>query len=117
MVHDLDLPPQLGLDPLAEAFLLVSAIGPDQLEPSKAVLERREQELAPVSVLNGGFLHQHVQDQPSGIDQQMALTPLDLLAAVVAAAPPFCVVFTDWLAMMTALGGRLASGFEADLFA
>ena len=104
MFHDLDLPPQLPLDPLAEAFLLVSAIGPDQLETRKAALERRKQGLAAVSVLNVGFMHQHMQDQPIRIDQEMALAPFDLLPAVVAARPPFCVVFTDWLSMIAALG-------------
>jgi hypothetical protein len=40
-------------------------------------------------------MHEQVQDQASGIDQQVALAPLDLLATIIAALPPFCVVFTD----------------------
>jgi len=95
MFDDLDVPPQLRLDPLAEAFLLVSAIGPDQLETRKDPLERRKQGLAAASVLDVGFMHQHVQNQPICIDEQMALTAFDLLAAVIAAGPPFWVVLTD----------------------
>ena len=101
---DLDVPAQLRLDPLAEAFLLVAAIGPDQLEPWKDLFERREPEPAAAVILDVGFMNQHVQDQSHGIDQQVALAPLDLLAAIIAARPPFCVVFTDWLSIMAALG-------------
>ena len=104
MFDDLHLPAQFRLDPLAEAFLLVSTIGPDQLEPRKEALERCQQELATASVLTTGFMHQHVQHQPIRIDQQMALAAFDLFAPIVAAGPPFCVVFTDWLSMMAALG-------------
>ena len=76
---DLDLPAEFRLDPLAEAFLLVSAISPDQLETRKDSLEWPKQELATASVLNVGFMHQHVQDQPIGVDEEMTFTALDLL--------------------------------------
>ena len=95
MFDDLDFPAQLSLDPLAEAFLVVAAIGSDQLQPRKAVLERRQHEFAAAVVLDIGLLHLHVQDQPHRIDEQVALAALDLLASVVAARPPLCVVFTD----------------------
>jgi hypothetical protein len=95
MFHNLDVPSQLRLDPLAEAFLLIAAIRPDQLETGKDPFERRKHEPAATVVLDVGFLHEHVQDQAGGIDQQVALAPLDLLAAIIAALPPFCVVFTD----------------------
>ena len=45
-----------------------------------------------------------MQDQPIRIDKQVALAALDLFAPIVAASPPFCVVFTDWLSMIAALG-------------
>ena len=95
MFHNLDVPSQLRLDPLAEAFLLVCAIRPDQLETRKDPFERCKQALAAAVVLDVGFMHEYMQDQPIGIDQQVALAPLDLLAAIVTASPPFCVVFTD----------------------
>ncbi len=95
MFHDLDVPAQFRLDPFAEAFLLVPAIGPHQLEPRKHSLERREQALAAPIVLDAGLVHEQVQDQPHGIDEQVPLAAFDLLAPIEAARPPFCVVFTD----------------------
>ena len=95
MFHNLDVPSQLRLDPLAEAFLLVAAIRPDQLETPKDPFEWRKQVFAAAVVLDVGFMDEHVQDQPSGIDQQVALAAFDLFAPIVAASPPFCVVFTD----------------------
>ncbi len=95
MFYDLDLPSQRRLDPLAEALLLVSAIGPNQLETRKGLFERRKQELAATVVLDIGFMDLRTQDQPIRIDQQVALATFDLFAPIVAASPPFCVVFTD----------------------
>ena len=60
MFHNLDVPSQFCLDPLAEAFLLVAAISPDQLQTRKASLERRKQEPAAAVVLNIGFMDEHV---------------------------------------------------------
>jgi len=92
MVHNLDVPSQLRLDPLAEAFLLVAAIRPDQLQTRKDPFERRKQVFAAAVVLDVGFMDERMQDQPSGIDQQVALAAFDLFAPIVAASPPFCVV-------------------------
>jgi hypothetical protein len=36
----------------------------------------------------------HNQEQPQDIDDNVALAPPDALAAVIAAGPPFSVVFT-----------------------
>ncbi len=67
MFHKLDIPPQRRLDPLAEAFLLVSTISPDQLETRKDPLERRKQAFAATVVLDVGLMDEHLQDHPSGI--------------------------------------------------
>jgi hypothetical protein len=79
MFYDLDLPSQCRLDPLVEALLLVAAIGPDQLQTRKGPFERRKQALAATVVLDVGCMDEHVQDQPIGIDQQVALAAFDLL--------------------------------------
>jgi hypothetical protein len=60
MFHNLDVPSQLRLDPLAEAFLLVAALSPDQLETPKGLFEWRRQEPAAAVVLNSGFMDEHV---------------------------------------------------------
>jgi hypothetical protein len=52
----------------------------------------------------------HTEQQARGIDRDVALAPLDLLGRVVAARPPFSVVFTLWVSTMVALGlGSLPS--------
>jgi hypothetical protein len=40
-------------------------------------------------ILDVGFMHQHMQDHPIGIDEQVPLAPFDLFAAIVATKPPF----------------------------
>jgi hypothetical protein len=54
--------------------------------------------------LDVGSVDHHRQQQSQGIHHNMALTARHLLASVVAARPPFSVVFTDWLSMIAALG-------------
>ena len=95
MFHNLDLPSQRRLDPLVEAFLLVAAIGPDQLQTREIPFEWRKQALAATVVLDVGFMDERMHNQPIGIDKQVALAAFDLFAPIVAASPPFCVVFTD----------------------
>jgi hypothetical protein len=92
MFNDLDLPAQRRLDPRAFAFLLVSTLGPDQFQTRKNPFERRKEEFAAARVLDGGCMDEDVQDQPKGIDQQMALAAFHLFSAIRAARPPFCVV-------------------------
>jgi hypothetical protein len=92
--------------------LLVGAIHPDELEPWEAALEGDEQEFAALLVLNIGFMHQHVHQQAVGIDQDVPLAPFHFFAAVVAAPPPFWLVFTDWLSIIAALGVGLRPCFR-----
>jgi hypothetical protein len=49
-------------------------------------------------------VHHYRKYQSERIDNDVPLAPIYLLAAVVAARPPFSVVFTDWLSMIPALG-------------
>ena len=95
MLHDLDRPAESGCDPVHETALLVSAIGPDELHPRKAASKGSQQEFAAMVILDVGFMHQHVQQEPIGIDEQMALAPFHAFAAIVAAQPPFWLVLTD----------------------
>jgi hypothetical protein len=44
------------------------------------------------------------EDQAPGVDQQVPLAPVQLLGAIVAAAPPFSVVLADWLSRIAAVG-------------
>ncbi len=95
MFHNLDFPSERRLDPLVKALLLVCTIGPDQLKTRKDPFERCKQVFAAAVVLDVGFMDKQVQNQPIGIDEQVPLASFDLFAPIVAAKPPFCVVFTD----------------------
>jgi ABC-type oligopeptide transport system substrate-binding subunit len=49
-------------------------------------------------------VHHYRKQETECVDDDVPLAPIYLLAAVVAAWPPFSVVFTDWLSMIPALG-------------
>jgi hypothetical protein len=89
MFHDLDLPPEGGCGPLAEAAFLVSAIGPDELHLWETATKWFQQQFATVVILDVGLMHQHVQQEAVGIDKDMALAPFHAFAAIVAAPPLF----------------------------
>ena len=49
-------------------------------------------------------MNDHGQEQSGGVHYDVALASGHLFAGVVAARPPFSVVFTDWLSMIAPLG-------------
>src|SRR4051812_48413208 len=57
-----------------------------------------------VGILNIGGVDEDTKQEAGGIDPDMALAALDLLGGIVAARPPFSVVLTLWVSMMTAVG-------------
>ena len=89
MLDDFYFPAECLLDPLHKAAFVVGTIGPDQFEPRKAALQWLQEVSAPCMILPVGFVDQHMQDQPIGIDEQMPLAALDPFPAVVATRPPF----------------------------
>jgi hypothetical protein len=68
----------------------------------------RQHQFAAVAILNIGVMHNRVQQQAYGIDEDMALLAIDLFPRVVAvridAAPPFSALLTLWLSMTQAVG-------------
>jgi hypothetical protein len=58
--------------------------------------------LRPITVFDTGGGHDRGQDEPGGVNGDVTLTPLDLLARVITPQPPFPAAFTDWLSMMPA---------------
>jgi hypothetical protein len=54
----------------------------------------RQHRFGPVAVLDPCGMHHDDQQQPQDIDDNVALAPPDALAPVIAAGPPFSVVFT-----------------------
>jgi hypothetical protein len=57
-----------------------------------------------VGVLDIGGMDEDTEQEAGGIDPDMALAALDLFGGIVATRPPFSVVLTLWVSMMTAVG-------------
>jgi hypothetical protein len=72
----------------------VPPIGPDQFPSRKAGDECPEHLFGPITVVDPRRMHDDDEEQPEDIDDAVALAPADALAAVIAADPPFSVVFT-----------------------
>jgi hypothetical protein len=70
------------------------------------VLQAREQAFSTSAVLHVGASDDHGEQQPSRIDEEMALATLHMFVGIIAAHPPFSVVLTDWLSILPALGWR-----------
>jgi hypothetical protein len=102
-LDDLDGEPLGLLGPIAEAAA-VASIGPEVVESGEVVSNAIDHESAAHPIRDVGRMDAGSQQQSGGIDQQMPLAPVYLLAAVVASDPPFSVVLTDWLSKIPALG-------------
>ena len=104
----LDPPGGIGHGP-TQLLAAVGAVGEYRLQEGKeaARLAVQDQKGA-IAVLHVGRMHDGVEDQAEGVDKQMALLTLDLLARVIArrvdARPPFSALFTLWLSITPALG-------------
>ena len=104
----LDPPGGIGHGP-AQLRAAVGAVGEDRLQEGKqpAGVAIQNQKGA-VTVLYVGRVDGDGEDQAEGVDQEMALLALDLLARVSArrvdARPPFSAPFTLWLSITPALG-------------
>ena len=85
-------------------FPSITAVCPDQRQPGESVAHILKHQLRTVPILYVGCMHQNCQHQPQRINYYMAFAALDLFARIIAAQPPFSVVFTLWLSMIAALG-------------
>jgi hypothetical protein len=82
----------------------IGPVGPEMPSPREPVPQAVQDLLRAITVLDTGGGHDHGQEQPEGVHEDVTLPPFDLLARVIAPEPPFSVVFTDWRSMMPALG-------------
>ena len=73
----------------------IRLIRPDAAQPREPVPEDLQQALGPVAVLDTGRGDDYGEEQPEGIDEEVAFAPFDLLVGIKAAEPPFSVVLTD----------------------
>ena len=82
----------------------IGGVSPDDLEPREPAQQSGQHQLGSVPVLDTGGMHHHREEQPRGVHYDMALASRHPFARVIAARPPFSVVFTDWLSMMARWG-------------
>jgi hypothetical protein len=83
---------------------VVATIREDHAQPTVEQLQTLEQIPCTLGILDVGRMHDHTEQQSLCIDPNVAFAPLDLFSRIVAARPPFSVVFTLWLSMMAAVG-------------
>ncbi len=81
-------------DPVYE-LALITRIDPKVPKTGEDSLRTFHYQAPTVAVLDVGWMDDRSQDETFGVDKEMPLTALDLLAAIIAARPPFSAVFTD----------------------
>jgi hypothetical protein len=91
--HDHESPSPARRDPRNE-LARIPPIRPEQLESREASDQCRQDRFGAITVLDAGRMDYHDQQETEDIDHNVALAPADALAAVIAAEPPFSVVFT-----------------------
>ena len=81
-----------------EFWSLVAAVGEELAQERMQSEHCRQHQFAAVAILNIGGMHNRMQQQAYGIDEDMALLAFDLFSRVVAvridATPPFSALFT-----------------------
>ena len=102
-LYDLQNPASESPSPIHQ-LPSIAPISPDQLKPGKSPNKLGQHKLCSITVLDVCGVDHHCHQQTYGVNYDVALTPIDLLACIVATRPPFSVVFTDWLSMIAALG-------------
>ena len=85
-------------------FPRIAAIRPDEPYLGEADGQLVYDRFSPVPVLNVRRMHHYTQEQTHSIHNYVPLSSFNLLAGIIAAGPPFSVVFTDWLSIMAAVG-------------
>ena len=91
------------------AGTLIAGIGKDlhNERPERARLFI-EHEFHAIAILNVRRMNRNAQQEAERVDEDMTLTPRDLLARVIALRvhrrPPFCAALALWLSMMAAVG-------------
>ena len=96
---------------------LIAAVGIELQQKREHPEQGGQQHGAAVAILDVGGRHDGVQHETLGVDQDMPLLALDLLAGVVTVridrGPAFFALFTLWASMIAAVGlGENGNGFN-----
>src|ERR671917_820790 len=81
MLRDGQPPAQRSAQPILQTP--IGGVSPHQLDGRKEMLQTLQQEFGPCTVMDVSGMHLILQERALGVDEQMALAALDLLAAVV----------------------------------
>jgi hypothetical protein len=73
---------------------IITTVSEYHAQPAVERLQTLEQIPCALGTLDVGRMHDHTEQQPLRVDRNLALAPLDLLGGIIAARPPFSVVFT-----------------------
>lgn len=90
----------------------ITSINPYPFQPPESNAKLLQNQPTAVTILNVGSVYYHNQNQAEGINEQVPLTPGNLLSSIVTTAPPFSAVFTLWLSMIPALGVGLCPAWR-----
>ncbi len=97
-----------GSQPGLELRALVAAVGVEFQQERVQPEQRPHQQHATIAVLDVGGVDDRLPQQALGVDQDVALLALDLLARIKAgridATPPFSALLTLWLSMIATVG-------------
>src|ERR1700733_7976491 len=118
-LDDFEPEPRQSGDGVFDLTGIVAGVGPNELEPWKALANLVENESGAVVILHARGVDSHAQGQAFDVDEGMHFAALHLLAGVVthrvlfipARGSPFSAAFSDWLSMIAAVG--LASRWSA----
>lgn len=102
-LDDLQRPAEHRGGPVDAAFL-VASIDEDHRQSGEVTMEAQKQQADAARVGGVGSVDEHTQQQSESIDCDMSLAAFHLFTGIIAAHPPFCAVFTDWLSMIAAVG-------------
>ena len=83
---------------------VVDAVGAHGLQPAVQRLDLAQQVRCAVGILDVGGVDDDAQQEAGGVNRDVALAPFDLFGRLIAARPPFSVVFTLWVSMMATVG-------------
>ena len=88
----------------ADEFSGVTTVSPYQFQSWQCLPDLFQDQPGSVPILHVACVDNHSQHQANRVCQDVALPALEVLGCIVAAYPPFSVVFTDWLSRIPALG-------------
>ncbi len=103
-LHDFSVPAALLRYPGTELLPAIGHVRPEVLQPSEGRVGGGEQPRRHVRIPQVGGMDEDTQQETRCVNEEMALAAVEFFGAVVAARPPFSVVFTVCASIIAAEG-------------